>query len=80
MNFLTGFAQRKKLFGQSASIMAEKLGITKEALVACLQALSMWGDVNFYDLDEVAQTIREIGLAADTVDGTAVNARNIVQI
>ena len=59
--------------------LAEKLGITKEALVACLQALSMWGDVNFYDLDEVAQTIREIGLAADTVDGTAVNAGRLTE-
>lgn len=59
--------------------LAEKLGITKEALVACLQALSMWGDVNFYDLDEVAQTIREIGLAADTVDGTAINAGRLTE-
>ena len=59
--------------------LAEKLGVTKEAVVACFQALSMWGDVNFCELDEVAQTIKDIGLAADTTEGTAVNAERLTE-
>lgn len=59
--------------------IAEKMGVTKEAVVACLQALSMWGDVNFYDLEEVTKTIEEIGLSAETVDGTAINASRLTE-
>ena len=59
--------------------IAEKMGITKEAVVACLEALSMWGDVNFYDLEEVSKTIEEIGLSAESVDGTAINASRLTE-
>ena len=54
-------------------LLADKLGITSEAALACMQALSMYGDVNFYDIDNVMKTIEEIGLASDSLDGTAVN-------
>lgn len=53
--------------------IAEKMGITEEATLACLEALSMWGDVGFYDLEEVMAVIEEIGLAAETTGGKAVN-------
>lgn len=54
-------------------LLADKLGITSEAALACMEALSMYGDVNFYDVDNVMKTIEEIGLASDSLNGTAVN-------
>ena len=53
--------------------LADKLGITSEAALACMQALSMYGDFNFYDVDAVMKAVEEIGLASDSIDGTAVN-------
>ena len=38
-----------------------------------MQALSMYGDFNFYDIDAVMKAVEEIGLASDSIDGTAVN-------
>ena len=53
--------------------LAERLGITSEAATACMQALSMYKDFNFYDIETVMSTIEEIGLASDSINGTAVN-------
>lgn len=53
--------------------LAERLGITSEAATACMQALSMYGDFQFYDIETVMSTIEEIGLASDSINGTAVN-------
>ncbi len=53
--------------------LAERLGITSEAATACMQALSMYGDFKFYDIETVMSTIEEIGLASDSINGTAVN-------
>ena len=54
-------------------LLADRLGITSEAALACMQALSMYGDFNFYDIDAVMKAVEEIGLASDSIDGTAVN-------
>lgn len=53
--------------------LAEKMGLSKEAVLACLEALSMWGDVDYYDMDEVLTAIKDIGLSSDDFEGTAVN-------
>lgn len=53
--------------------IAEKMGITEEAVLACLQALSMWGEVDFYDMTEVSEVIEEIGLSAEIAGKKAVN-------
>lgn len=53
--------------------MAEKLGITSEAAIACMQALSMYGDFNFYDINAVMGAVKKIGLSSDALNGTAVN-------
>ena len=53
--------------------IADAMGLTEEATLACFEALSMWGDVNFYDIEEVATTLEEIGFAAETSGGKAVN-------
>ena len=58
---------------ENLDLLADKLGITSEAALACMEALSMYGDFNFYDVDTVMKAVEEIGLASDSIDGTAVN-------
>lgn len=57
----------------SVDILAEKLGISEDAALACLKALSMWGEVDFYNVDEVLDAIEQIGLSSDSLEGTAIN-------
>ena len=59
--------------------IADKLNITEDALLACFQALSMWGNVDFYDINEVMSTIEEIGLAAETTSGKAINVSRLTE-
>lgn len=59
--------------------IAENLNITEDALVACFQALSMWGNVDFYDINEVMTAIEEIGLAAETTGGKAINVSRLTE-
>lgn len=59
--------------------IADKLNITEDALLACFQALSMWGNVDFYDIEEVMATIEEIGLAAETTGGKAINVSRLTE-
>ena len=59
--------------------IAEKMGMTREAVLACLEALSMWGDVDFYDLTEVMGVIEDIGIAAETAGGKAVNVERLTE-
>lgn len=58
---------------QNLDEIAKKMGITEEAALACLKALSMWGDIDFYDLSEVEQVIEEIGLSAEFAGKKAIN-------
>lgn len=57
--------------------LAEKMGLSKEAVLSCLEALSKWGDVNYYDIEEVLTAIKDIGLSSDSFDGTAVNVSSL---
>lgn len=59
--------------------IAKKMGITEEAALACLKALSMWGDIDFYDLTEVAEVIEEIGLSCETATGKAINVDRLTE-
>ena len=58
---------------ENIAAIAKAMGITEEATLACFQALSMFGDVDFYDISEVVTTLEEIGFAAETTGGKAVN-------
>lgn len=40
--------------------IADKLGITEEALLSCIEAMQIWGDIDLYDMDDVMA-----GLEAD---------------
>ena len=58
---------------ENIKAIADAMGLTEEATLACFEALSMWGDVNFYDIEEVVATLEDIGFAAETSGGKAVN-------
>lgn len=58
---------------ENLDLIAEKMGLTREATLACWEALSMWGEVNFADMAEVISVIEEIGLAVETAGGKAIN-------
>jgi len=53
--------------------LADRMGITKEAVIACVQAISMFGEVNLFDVNEVIDALTGAALAFDTLNGTAVN-------
>ena len=53
--------------------IAEKMGITTDAALACLKALSMWGDIDFFDIREVAAAIDDAGLSAEKAGKKAIN-------
>ena len=59
--------------GEKLDLLAEKLGMTSEMALSCMQMLSMYQDFQFYDVQEVMKTIKEIGFASDSLKGTAVN-------
>lgn len=58
---------------ENIAAIATAMGITEEAALACFEALSMWGDVSFYDIEEVITTLEDIGFAAETSGGKAIN-------
>lgn len=59
--------------------IAKKMGITEEAALACLKALSMWGDIGFYDLTEVTEAIDELKLSCETAAGKAINVDRLTE-
>lgn len=59
---------------KSVDEFAEKMGMSKEAVLACIQALDKLGVVNFFDSEEVMNVLKDLKLASDEMEGTAVNA------
>ena len=70
---LTDGSYKFDIDATSIDEIADKLGISEEAALACLKALSMWGDIDFYNIDEVLDAIEKIGLSSDSLEGTAIN-------
>lgn len=54
--------------------LAEAIGLTSEATIAIIEALAMWGDFDFYDIENVLKEIQKMGLSSDSFNGTAINA------
>lgn len=42
--------------------IADKLGITEEALLSCVEAMQIWGDIDLYDMDDVMAGLEGEGL------------------
>lgn len=45
--------------------LADKLGITEEALLSCIEALQIWGDIDLYDMDDVMSGLKTDGLVME---------------
>ncbi len=58
-------------------LIAEKMGMSREACLSCLEALQMWGDINLYDLDEVIPKLEDLGLAFDNAGKKVFNVSGI---
>lgn len=59
--------------------LASEMDMSKEAILSCLQALSMFGDVDFYDLTEVLDAVKQVGLSTDDFGGTVVNIDSLTK-
>lgn len=64
---------------ENIAAIADAMNLTEEAVLACFQALSMWGNVNFYDIMDVVGKLKEMKLIADTADGQAVNFSRLTE-
>lgn len=60
--------------------LAEKMGISRDAINACIEALSMFGRVDLSDMDQVVSAIDEIGLSAQVNGQTVVNYAGVYDI
>ncbi len=64
---------------EDITAIADAMNLTEEAVLACFQALSMWGNVNFYDIMDVVGKLKEMELIANTADGQAVNFSRLTE-
>lgn len=59
--------------------LADKMNLSEEAIISCIEALSMWADIDFYNIEEVMDTIEDIGLATEKAGKKAVNVDNLIE-
>lgn len=58
--------------------IARQMNLTEEAVLSCFKALSMWGNVDFYDVSEVIAELQDAKIAAETVNGVAINVYKLI--
>lgn len=58
---------------ENIDALAKKTNLSKEAIMACIQAWSMWADIDFYNIEEVASAIDNIGLSFEKSGNKVVN-------
>ena len=61
------------------SKLADKMSLSEEAVLSCIKALSMWSDIDFYDIEEVMDVIEDIGLVAEKSGKKAINLDQLKQ-
>lgn len=59
--------------------LAKEMNLSEEAVLGCIEALSMWDDIDFYNIEEVAEVIERVGLATDIAGKKAVNAEALTE-
>lgn len=52
---------------------AKKMGMSTEAVLACIQAVGKWQNVVFYDSEEVVNALKDVSFATDGITGVAAN-------
>lgn len=58
--------------------IADSMDLSREAVLSCLEAISMFGDIDFYDIEEVARVIEEIGIATEVEGEKVINADALI--
>ena len=53
--------------------LADKMGVSKEAIMACMEALKLFGDVSFFDVDRSIKKFQDMGIASAAFNKTAIN-------
>lgn len=48
--------------GEAISLIAEKMQLSEEAVLSCIEALDMWGDIDFHNIDEIIARAGELNL------------------
>lgn len=64
---------------ENIDAIADKMNLSREAVLSCLEAISMFGDINFYDIDEVLEAIEEIGIVSEVSGKKAINLDSLVK-
>lgn len=59
--------------------IADSMDLSRDAVLSCLEAISMFGDIDFYDIEEVAKVIEEIGIATEISGEKAVNVDKLIE-
>ena len=59
--------------------VAEKMNLSRESVLSCLEAISMYADIDFYNIEEVERVIKDIGIAADVSGKKVVNANKLTE-
>lgn len=48
--------------GSAISLIAKEMKLSEEAVLSCVEALDMWGDIDFHNIDEVIAKAGELNL------------------
>lgn len=59
------------------SALADEMGIAEEAVLACLEAMSMYGDITFYNLEEVISEVDDLGITMDIAGKKVINLQQL---
>lgn len=59
--------------------IAEGLGMTEEAVAACVEALGMFGDFAEYDVEDLVETFRDLNMTLTDTEGNAVLSEDAVR-
>lgn len=60
--------------------IANSMNLSKEAVLSCLEAISMFGDIDFYNINEVADSLEKAGVAVGILDENGNKIGQVVDI
>lgn len=63
----------------SVEMLADRMHLSEEAVLACIEALSMYGDVDFRNIAEVFSAVEDSGYAMEFAGKKAVNVEKLTE-
>lgn len=61
----------------NVSKIAKQMNISEEAILACIEAMSMFGEVTYYNLEEVVSALDNFGITMDIAGEKAINLQQL---